>query len=233
MYIESSTIFSCLLREPARLDSQNKYPIVIGLQGGGSTPDVILSLFDKLPDINFIYVTPQAIFPTISGDSIVYDWANWPTGNELLIEKSFRISTKYIGDVIENISQRYNTGDIFLLGWSQGAIMAYLAGAKYSNLLKGLICMSGPGILSPLLNPFGEPSSSDWLAEQDIAEASKLRVFITHGSDDKLAKMELARKSAEVLKRYNHNVTLREFDGSHSFPPKDVLVEIVKWIGNS
>lgn len=230
IYIESLTQFPCLVRKPANLKPQVNYPIVIGLHGGGNTPESIISLWDKVGDLEFMYVAPQAPFPMNSGNAVVFDWGNWPTGNTKLIEKSLKISENYIVDVIEKISEQFNSKDIYLLGWSQGAIMTYLVGIKHSHLLKGLICMSGPGLLSPLANPFGEPSSPDWLPEKDIAGASKLKVFITHGSKDELATIDLGRKSADILKNHNHNVIYREFDGDHKYPPKSIIQEIIEWL---
>ncbi|MCE7734661.1 MAG: alpha/beta fold hydrolase [Candidatus Heimdallarchaeota archaeon] len=230
IYIESTSIFPSYVKEPANYNPEIKYPIIIGLHGGGGTPKSIIKLWDEIEQTNFIYIAPQAPFPLSTDDCIGFDWLNWPSGDDQLVKKSFVLSENYIVDVIRNISEIYNSGEIYLAGWSQGAIMAYLVGIKHSDLIKGVISMSGPGLLSPLINPFGRPSSSNWLSENDIESASELRVFISHGKNDGHAKIELATQSAKILNKYKHETNLRIFDGGHELPPKEVLEEINSWL---
>ncbi|OLS25253.1 MAG: hypothetical protein HeimC2_19290 [Candidatus Heimdallarchaeota archaeon LC_2] len=230
IYTESTSIFPSYIKEPLNYNPEKTYLVIIGLHGGGGTPKSMLNLWDEIEATNFIYVVPQALFTMSTDDGIRFDWLNWPSGDDQLVKKSFTLSENYIVDLIKNISKNYNVEGIYLAGFSQGAIITYFAGIKNPSLIKGLIVMSGPGLLAPLNNPFGKSSSSNWVAARDIEIASKLRIFISHGKNDVNAKVDLASKSAEILSNYKHETTLRLFDGVHELPPKLVLTEIIKWL---
>lgn len=230
IYTESTSLFPSYVKEPLNYNPEETYPVIIGLHGGGGTPKSMLNLWDEIEETNFIYIVPQAPFPMSTNDGLTFDWLNWPSGDDQLVKKSFTLSENYIVDLIKKISKTYNIEGIYLAGYSQGAIISYFAGIKNSSLLKGLIVMSGPGLLAPLNNPFGKSSSLNWVSAKDIENASKLRIFISHGSNDVHAKIELASKSAEILNSYEYETIFRTFDGVHELPPKEVLTEIIKWL---
>ncbi len=98
-----------------------------------------------------------------------------------------------------SLKKQYNIGDVYLFGFSQGAIFAYVAGIKIHNLYKGLIIHSGPGLLEPLISPFTGEKNDNWL-----------------GKDDKKVKYELGIKSKDILSNFGYDVTFRDFTGGHS-----------------
>jgi predicted esterase len=116
------------------------------------------------------------------------------------------------------------------MGFSQGAILAYLVGIKYHYLFRGLISLSGPGLLSPLNNPFVGPSNQVLLTDEFIQSAKELSVLIAHGKDDQAADIELGIKSRNILLKHGYDVTFIDFEGGHSLPPKEILAQIVNWI---
>ncbi len=85
----------------------------------------------------------------------------WPSGDREIISKATVKTQKYVVDAIQEISKELQTGEIYLLGFSQGAIISYLVGISHFEWFSGLICLSGPGLLEPLLNPFGEEIDSE------------------------------------------------------------------------
>jgi predicted esterase len=90
--------------------------------------------------------------------------------------------------------------------------------------------LSGPGLLSPLNNPFAGPSNQVLLTDESIQRARELRVLITHGNDDQAAPYGLGIKSRDILLKHGYDVTFIDFEGGHSFPPKEILAQIVEWI---
>jgi predicted esterase len=90
--------------------------------------------------------------------------------------------------------------------------------------------MSGPGLLTPLINPFTGFSNPDWLPEEFIQDAADLRIFIIHGKDDRLASYQMGVRSRDILLEHGYEVKFRDFDGGHSHPPWDILAHIILWI---
>ena len=59
--------------------------------------------------------------------------------------------------------------------------------------------------------------------------AGKPRIFISHGTDDRVMPIdETSRRFVPRLRALNYDVTYREFDGRHTLPP-DVRREALTW----
>ena len=134
-----------------------------------------------------------------------------------------------MADLVTELKAHYSISDIYLMGFSQSAIFTYIAGIQRPQLYKGIICLSGPGIHEPLVNPFAGEYASDWLVEKYIEPAKSLRVFIAHGTKDQAAKYELGVKSNKILSSYGYDVTFYSFDGGHVIDPSS-LKKALEWI---
>ena len=127
------------------------------------------------------------------------------------------------------LKKYYNINNVYLLGFSQGAIFTYIAGINEHDLYKGLIIFSGPGLLEPLVSPFTGESDNNWLEKDYIKSAKTLRIFIAHGTKDQLAKYDLGVKSNEILTNYGYDVTFHKFDGGHKVD-RESLKRVIEWI---
>ena len=121
---------------------------------------------------------------------------------------------------------QYRVDDIYLFGFSQGAVFTYVAGLKHPKLFKGIICFSGPGIFEPLGT---EQFAPNWLEEKYLEPACNLRVFIAHGTEDRAAAYELGIKSTQILQDYGYDVIFHSFPGGHQINPES-LQRVLKWI---
>lgn len=229
IYFESRALFKCNIRLPVDYNPQKKYLLVLGLHGGGSSFEKFISIWDSLNITDFIYAAPQAPYAWLLDKELGYDWALWPTGNSKLITRASDLIKKYISDLAKYLKEHYSISDVYLFGFSQGAIFTYIAGMKNHNLYKGLIIHSGPGLLEPLLSRFTDESEDNWLEEDYIKSAKKLRIFIAHGRDDKMAKFELGIKSQSVLLNFGYDVTFKDFPGGHSVNNK-MLENVLEWL---
>jgi len=229
IYFESSALFKCNIRLPVNYNPEKKHILVIGLHGGGSNIEQFISIWDSVKNTEFIYAVPQAPYPWLVNKQLVYDWALWPTGKNKLIRRASNLIVNYIGDLTVFLKEHYNISDVYLLGFSQGAIFTYIAGTRNYKIYKGLIILSGPGLLEPLVSPFTGKSEDNWLEKNYIRSAESLRIFIAHGKDDKRVKYELGIKSKNVLSNFGYDVTFRKFTGGHSVNNK--ILEIVnEWL---
>ncbi|HUS84067.1 MAG TPA: hypothetical protein VMX56_02900 [Anaerolineales bacterium] len=232
IYIESSALFGSLMRLPENYAPERSCPLVVGLAGGGGNPEDLITLWDHFPDRSFIYAVPQAPYPMLDDGELGFDWFMWPTGDDKLISKATELSEKYIVKVVQDLTSLHDINDVYLLGFSQGAILAYLSGIKHHHVFKGIICLSGPALLAPLVNPFTGSFNPTWLTERLIQDAGELRVFITHGKDDHPVPYEMGIRSRDILMKHGYDVTFRDFNGGHSHPPGGILAQIVNWTKN-
>jgi phospholipase/carboxylesterase len=233
IYFRGTSLRRCLLRFPEDSGGIEKIPLVIGLHGGGGHFEKFVSLWDEIDERKFIFGALEAPYAFGNDEGISYEWAMWPLGNRDVIIKATKQTQEYIADAVREISQKLQTDNVYLLGFSQGAIIGYSTGIMYHPLFKVLICLSGPGLLETMTNPFGAKLNWEWLDRDQIKKAKELPVLIAHGTEDQAAKYELAVQSKKRLVEYGYNVSLLSFIGGHIYPPKEVMAEIAKWIARN
>ena len=230
IYIESPSLFECAVVFPEGYEEGQSTALLIGLHGGGSGVGRFVGLWQDLKRNGFIYAVPRAPYPWAGDDEVLYDWALYPTGEVPLIKRASELTERHILNVVHYFLERYRIDGVYLLGFSQGAIIAYSIGIKNHHLIKGLICFGGPGLLAPLYSPFTGSFNPGWLTEEAIERAKGLRVFISHGESDLTVKYELGVRSREILTNHGYNVTFQSFEGEHTVPPKEILAQVIDWI---
>ena len=229
IYFESTALFKCGIKLPKNYDSHRSYTLVIALHGGGSSIEKFINIWDDVENTEFIYAVPQAPYAWLLNEKFGYDWALWPSGKETYIKQATNLIPTYLADLTKSLKKQYKIGKVYLLGFSQGAIFTYIAGINNYKLYDGIICLSGPGLLEPLVSPFSDERYDNWLNEDQIKKAKKLSTFIAHGKNDKQVKFELGLKSKQVLARFGYDVTFYGFEGGHTVK-KDVLKQVVDWL---
>ena len=203
------------LNIPEDYDPNKSYPIIIGLHGYGSTFDRFMKLWKDFSESGCIYVVPQAPYPFNIGKEIGYSW-NLRVEDKEISEKTKEMSEQYIVDIVQELSEKYNTKDVYLLGFSQGAHFTYNVGIKYPHLFKGIV-------------PIGGWIEEDWLNEESLKAAKDLPILIAHSTQDKIVKYENALKAKDLLEKYGYNITFFEFDGGHTFHT-DVTKQVIEWL---
>ncbi len=229
IYFQSTSLFRCNIKLPDNYHQDKKYPLIIGLHGGNGSPDQFITIWDEIKHTEFIFAVPQAPYSFLMKENIGYEWSLWPTADTKTIEQAAVLSEEYIADLIKALKEQYHVSTIYLLGHSQGSIFAYRAGIKNYNLVDGIICLSGPGILEKIWSPFSDSLKADWLPEKYLQDANHLRVFIANGEKDKFTPVELGIKSRDILKRYGFEVTFHTFDGGH-IVEKKILMLANNWL---
>jgi phospholipase/carboxylesterase len=125
--------------------------------------------------------------------------------------------------IIDRLKTEYNIGSVYLVGFSQGAEMAYLTGLSHPEIIDGIVV-------------FGGRLMPEWLADGAITQAAHtapahghhdgLRVFIAHGDEDV---PERAYSARDTLMAAGFDVEYHEFHGGH-FIHLDTLHEAEHWM---
>ena len=107
---------------------------------------------------------------------------------------------EYLLNLIGQLRAQYPIRDVYLLGFSQGAVMSYVTGLRHPEVVKGVIA-------------FGGALPAELFTPEAIAASAPVRVFIAHGREDNFA--EGAQGVYDRLLAAGYDVTLHGFDGGH------------------
>ncbi len=194
-------------------DVKNPKYLVIFLHGYGANGENLINLsyeFKKiLPEAHFI--SPNAIQPWEGGFPNTYQWFSLYGGIERktidAIAADIKNSNKILAQFINNQLARFNLTPekLFLIGFSQGAMMSLYQGMTMPHKLAGIISFSGKLILP------------ETLGEKII---SKPEICLIHGESDSVLPIEhfFDAKKALSEKDFIHE--------AHSFPNLDHSIDI-------
>ena len=166
----TSTVLHYLVREP-EIKSE-KTPAVILLHGVGSNEQDLFSFADQLP-AKYLVVSARA---PITLDNNSYGWyrINFANGKTQFIFEEEEQSRNDIITFIEQIRKKYSidANQIYLIGFSQGAIMSYSVALTRPDLVKGIAAVSGR-LLEEIKPKIAAPE-----------KMQHLKVLISHGKND-------------------------------------------------
>jgi phospholipase/carboxylesterase len=197
----------------------NKTPLLILLHGVGSNEKDLFSFADKLPD-NYLVISARAPY-AIGPDSYAWYEVDFSTGTPVINKEKAEKSRNTIIEFIDDLKKTYTFDDkqIYLCGFSQGAIMAYSVGLTRPDKIKGIAIMSGRLLeeVKPLIKP------SDQLKQ--------LQVFISHGTQDNVLGIHYAKESIAYLKTLGINPTFKEYSEGHGINT-NMLTDLVNWLNS-
>ena len=120
---------------------------------------------------------------------------------------------------IEQLKNNYsiNKEAIFIVGFSQGAMMALNIALTNPELIKGTGLLSG---------------RSCEMAKLSYAKQERLKgraFFLTHGTGDKIIPIEEARKTKSFLGKFPITLSYHEYNIEHSISPQ-CLLDLNEWL---
>lgn len=107
------------------------------------------------------------------------------------------------------------TDQLFLLGFSMGAIMSYALALTQPGLCKGVACFSG---FAPLQLEH----------EYKLNELHNLHIFISHGINDPVIPVSSAQRTRELLSKSTAKVSYHEYPFGHQIG-EQCLADLVAW----
>ncbi|MGO3999534.1 MULTISPECIES: alpha/beta hydrolase [Pseudomonas] len=156
--------------EQSQPDSRNQ-PLVIFLHGYGSNEADLFGIKDGLP-ASYTYLSVRAPQTLEEGS---YQWFHRKgQGAYDGDSDDLRSSAALIGDFVAKAADKYHTtaDKVFLVGFSQGAIMSYEVALRQPSAVGGIAALSGK--LLPVLR-------TQLKADKALGA---LAIFIGHGTDD-------------------------------------------------
>jgi phospholipase/carboxylesterase len=206
-----------LVKEPAK--KTNKTPVIIMLHGYGSNESDLFDISNAL-DSRFIVFSLRAPYPITGGGFSWYEMQFLPDQKFTYNYKQTKESRTEILSFISKACLAYgvDSTQIFLMGYSQGGIMAYDIALAAPKKINGIMALS-----SYILNDT-KLLKTDWLS------VSKLKIFIAHGKSDNVIKITEAENAVAFLKEKKVvNTTYTAYEMPHALIGKE-LNDIKQWL---
>ena len=222
-YVEASSMLPYRIRFPKDYDASKSYPLLIGMHGMGGNSEGFIGQYDKLVEPQIIYVAPEGQYPLSLHMGAQWHRRKWSItefGKEAW-KSSDKMVSEYIMKTIKKVSGEYKISDVYIMGFSEGAVYAYTIGLQNPDKITGVIGFSGY-----LMDTEGDKSI---LTEQDIEKGKDLRLFIAHGIDDAAINVETAREMKSMFEQQGYDMTYKEFEGRHNLKA-EVFNEAVAWM---
>jgi len=202
------------LARPAVGNSVNKKALIL-LHGVGSNEQDLISLAPYMPD-DMTVISPRGPFALGEGRYAWYQ-VDFSKGKPEINAGQEEQSREIIREFVQQIKAKYSIDEVYLGGFSQGAIMSYTLGLTEPDLVTGVLSFSGR-ILQEIRT---------LVATTD--NLKNLRVFIAHGTQDTTLPVHYAREAKTFLESKGITPTYHEVNMGHQITG-EVIVDVREWL---
>jgi phospholipase/carboxylesterase len=212
-FVSEGYALSFLLKQPLAKSKSSK--AIILLHGVGSNEKDLFTLANELPD-DLLIISPRGPIE-IGSNSHAWYLVGFSSGNPVIDEVQEVYSRRILIQFIEQIKATYNLDEIYLGGFSQGAIMSYSVGLTHPLLVQGLVLLSGRILeeIKPLVHK-----------SQELAD---LKIFIAHGIQDSTLPVTYARQAKQYLLGLALQLSYHEYIMGHQVNGEE-LKDISEWL---
>jgi phospholipase/carboxylesterase len=187
------------LRRPKHIDPNKTYPALFVMHGIGSNEQNMLSLVKGLEEQFYIFSirghleqSPGYAYFTIQGYGKPH-------------REVFDQAISKLTNFIDYASEQYplDLSQLYLLGFSQGAILSMSLGLTLGNRIKGIIALSGyiPGFVKD---------------EYNVKPVNQMSLFISHGVMDQVLPYEWGVANNEYFQGLGATVTFKTYQEGHT-----------------
>ncbi|MGF6109032.1 alpha/beta hydrolase [Pseudomonas frederiksbergensis] len=195
--------------EQANPDSHNQ-PLVIFLHGYGSNERDLFGIKDELPT-QYNYLSVQA---PVALDADSYQWFRKKGEGAYNGETDdLKTSGKVLLDFIAQATKKYHTdaNKVFLVGFSQGAIMSYEVALRHPDAVGGIAALSGR--ILPVLKSELKPDE----------KRQQLAIFIGHGTVDQRLPLVDGTAANSLLQKLSLKPEFHTYEGlGHSISAAEI-----------
>lgn len=187
------------LRSPKNVIPDKKYPALFVMHGIGSNEQNMLSLVEGLEESFYIFSIrghltqgPGFAFFTIEGYGKPH-------------REVFDDGINRLKNFVDYASEKYplDLSNLYLLGFSQGAILSMTLALTLGNKIKGIVALSG---YIPMFVK----------EEYTINPGHNLSAFISHGEYDQVLPFEWGKENVEYFTKLGIPVTFKTYPEGHS-----------------
>lgn len=189
-------------------------PILILLHGYGSHEGDLFSFASELP-AQFHILSIRAPYSLPWGG---YCWYNLEFDATGTVRKgNMSEAFKSIEQLHTFIQEKSAGQKVYLMGFSQGAILSYALAFNHSEKVGGIAALSG--YLQKELLP----------EKKNLQELAHLKIYMTHGTEDAVIPVQMAQQSSQFLANQNITHIYREYPVGHGIDAP-MFYELRKWL---
>lgn len=197
---------------PKNLDPNKKYPTIFALHGLGSNEQNILTLVDDLED-QFILIGIRGNHPQGNGYAYFHIKS---IGNP--VREQFDASIEGLELFIDEAVKKYpiDEQEIYLLGFSQGAILSMSLAITMGEKIKGIIALNGyiPSFVK---------------SEYELKFGPNTSIFISHGEYDPIFPIENGKANYDYFLAHFNDTTYKTYESGHTVTDENKK-DLIKWI---
>ncbi|WP_255577413.1 alpha/beta hydrolase [Elizabethkingia sp. JS20170427COW] len=198
-----------LLRKPYTIDENTR--LLVMLHGYGSNEEDLFSFVPSLPE-NWLVVSFRAPILSSYGGYAWYN-INFTDVDQFIDMEQAEEALKEITSNIQDIQQEYGiSGKTHLMGFSQGGILSYALALRNPENYQKIAILSAYPELKILQN-----------LSRNTKALQELDFFISHGMEDGVIPLDLARTAAELLEDLGIHFSFREYMSGHSVNQKNYI----------
>ncbi|HLI05010.1 MAG TPA: phospholipase [Ktedonobacteraceae bacterium] len=204
-----------LVREP--LVKEEQPPLLLLLHGVGSNEEDLYGLAPYL-DKRFLIVSARAPITLAPGSYAWSELTMTPQGpliNQAQVEASRKKIINFIGEVVKAYGA--NPSQVYLMGFSQGAIMSASVALTQPGLVAGVVMMSGR-VLPEVQSEMAAPE-----------QLRGLPFLVVHGTADAVLPVSHARASREILSSLPVDLIYKEYPMGHEVSAQS-LADVSHWL---
>lgn len=202
-----------VVREPKV--ASDKTPLILLIHGYGSNMDDLFSFATELPEQALVISVqaPKALpFGGYAWYSITFDADENKFSDPVEGKASVQKLKVFLDEIIEKY--KVDRTNIFLTGFSQGAILSYAFSFTFPETVQYVVALSG------YFNP-------DFLINNPTKNS--IDYFISHGSVDQVIPVEWAKKAPELLTNLGITNSYQEYPVGHGIHPNN-FYDFKNWI---
>ena len=199
---------------PATESATQKKGIIL-LHGVGGNEQNLVGFSERLPDWTIICPRgPNSLSP---GRYAWFD-VDFSSGKPIIDPNQERESRKKLTDFIGQIQDAYAFENLFIGGFSQGAIMSYTIGLILPDSVKGVLAISGR-ILPEIIPAI------------DVHQPAlqHLKIYIGHGVLDNTLNITYAREAKKYLSQSGIHPEYKEYEIGHQIT-SEMLEDFTRWL---
>ena len=202
--------------EQATADSRDQ-PLVIFLHGYGSNEQDLFGIKDELPK-PYTYLSVRAPMVTQEGS---YQWFRKKGEGAYNGETDdLKSSGQLLLDFVAQAAKKYHTepDKVYLVGFSQGAIMSYEVALRHPEAVGGIAALSGR--ILPVLRAELKPDE----------KRQSLAIFIGHGTADKRLPLSDGTEANSLLQSVSLEPEFHAYQGvGHSISAEE-MQDLNAWL---
>ncbi|WP_107924643.1 alpha/beta hydrolase [Lysinibacillus parviboronicapiens] len=191
--------------QPSNMEPHKKYPAIFLLHGMGSNEDDLPQLVQNFQEQCHIFSLRGPITQKPGYAFFTIQEIGQP--DRAIFDQVLVALQRFMLEAIDEY--QIDPHKVYVLGFSQGAILAQSLAFVMGNLIRGVVALSGyiPKFVTE---------------EYAIRPVNHLQIFISHGDYDYVIPSQWGIESKELFEQFGAQVTFKQYPDGHGVTPENM-----------